>query len=117
LMVDRVSGHITQMNLPEFDPYASSASWYRDYVAYCGVSDDGKKLEAVVVQSGKRKPVLKKKIGEASDEGEPLCTAPDWQRQPVRVSFSPKVGDKLTYSIRGRAAEALKEEEEEESTE
>jgi len=117
LMVDRVSGHITQISLPEFDPYASPASWYRDYVAYCGVSDDGKKLEAVVVQAGKRKPVLKKKIGEASNDGEPLCAAPDWQRQPARVSFAPKVGDKLAYSIRGRAVEAAKEEEEEDATE
>jgi len=117
LMVDRVSGHIAQINLPDFDPYASPASWYRDYVAYCGVSDDGKKLEGVVVQSGKRKPVLKKKIGEASSDGEPLCAAPDWQRQPARVSFQPKAGDKLIYSIRSRAAEAVKEEEEEENSE
>jgi hypothetical protein len=117
LMVDRVSGHITQISMPDFDPYASPASWYRDYVAYCGVTDDGKRLEAVVVQSGKRKPVLKKEIGEASNDGEPLCAAPGWQRQPARVSFEPKAGDKLTYSIRGRAAEAAKEEEEEDATE
>jgi len=117
LVVDRLSGHITQINLPDFDPYASPASWYRDYVAYCGISDDGKKLEAVVAQAGKRKPVLKKKIGEASNDGEPLCAAPDWQRQPARVSFAPKVGDKLTYLIRSRAAEAVKEEEEEEEEE
>jgi len=117
LVVDRLSGHVTQMSLPDFDPFASPASWYRDYVAYCGVSDDGKKLEAVVVQAGKRKPVLKKKIGEAANDAEPLCAAPDWQRQPARVSFAPKVGDKLTYSIRSRGAEAVKEEEEEENLE
>jgi hypothetical protein len=117
LMVDRLSGHVTQMSLPEFDPYTSSASWYRDYVAYCGVSDDGKKLEAVVAQAGKRKPVLKKKIGEASNDSESLCAAPEWQRQPARVSFQPKAGDKFTYSIRGRAVESAKEEEEEENSE
>jgi len=117
LMVDRVSGHITQINLPDFDPDASPASWYRDYVAYCGVSDDGKKLEAVVAQAGRRKPVLKKRIGDAPNDGEPLCPAPDWQRQPARVSFEPKVGDRLIYSIRGRAAEAVRQEEEEESSE
>lgn len=26
----------------EFDSTYSAASWYRDYVAYCGVSDDGR---------------------------------------------------------------------------
>ncbi|HEX8814612.1 MAG TPA: hypothetical protein VF753_03850 [Terriglobales bacterium] len=116
LMVDRVSGHITQIGLADFDPYTSLASWYRDYVAYCGVSDDGKKLEAVVAQAGRRKPVLKKKIGEPANDGEPLCAAPGWERQPMRVSFEQKSGDKLTYSVHGRAVETIKEEEEEEST-
>jgi hypothetical protein len=47
LLVDRVTGRVTQISLPEFDPFYSTASWYRDYVAYCGVSDDGKKLFAI----------------------------------------------------------------------
>src|SRR2546427_556940 len=50
LLVDRLSGKVSQLSLPEFDPFYSTASWYRDYVAYCGVSDDGKKLYAVVAQ-------------------------------------------------------------------
>jgi hypothetical protein len=115
LMIDRVTAHITQIGLTDFDPYMSLASWYRDYIAYCGISDDGKKLEAVVAQAGRWKPVLKKKIGEPANDGEPLCAAPDWQRQPMRVSFEQKSGDKLTYSVRGRAAETIKEEEEDDS--
>ena len=43
-MVDRLTGHVSAISLPEFDSYYSPASWYRDYVAYCCVSDDGKKL-------------------------------------------------------------------------
>ncbi len=111
-IVDRVTGHITQAGLPDFDP---PASWYRDYVAYCGVSDDGKKLEALVVQAGSRKPVLKKKIGEGPEgnDNQPVCAVPDWQRRPMRVTFGPKGGDKQTYSIRGRAAEPVKDEDEE----
>ena len=35
-------------------------SWFRDYVAYCGVSDTGEKLSAVVMQIGRKKPLLKK---------------------------------------------------------
>jgi len=113
LIVDRVTGRVAQANLPDFDPYCSSASWYRDYVAYCGVSDDGKRLEALVVQAGRRKAVLKKKIGEGSEnnDNQPACAAPDWQRRPMRVTFVPTGGDKQTYSIRGRAAEAVKDEE------
>jgi hypothetical protein len=63
LLVDRVTGRVTQINLPEFDPFYSTARWYRDYIAYCGVSDDGKKLFAVVAQLGRRKPILKKPLG------------------------------------------------------
>ena len=49
--VDRLTGRVSQLNLPEFDPFYSTASWYRDYIAYCGVSEDGKKLYAVVPRS------------------------------------------------------------------
>jgi len=71
LRVGRLTGHVTQINLPEFDPFYSTASWYRDYIAYCGVSDDGKKLFAVVAQLGRRKPILKKPLGEADGDDMP----------------------------------------------
>ncbi|HWX93992.1 MAG TPA: hypothetical protein VNY29_15295 [Terriglobales bacterium] len=45
------------------DPFYSTASWYRDYIAYCGVSDDGTKLFAIVAQLGRRKLILKKPLG------------------------------------------------------
>jgi len=60
LLVDRVTGRITPIALAEFDPLYSTASWYRDCTAYCGVSDDGKKLFAMVVQLGRRKPILRR---------------------------------------------------------
>ena len=40
LLVDRVTGRVSQFTLPEFDSFYSTPSWYRDYVAYCGVSDE-----------------------------------------------------------------------------
>ncbi len=72
--------------------------WYRDYVAYCGVSDDGKKLEALVVQAGRRQPVLKTEIGKGpvGNDNQPVCALPDWQRLPMRVTFEPKSGDQQT---------------------
>ena len=81
LLVDRVSGKVSQLSLPEFDPFYSTASWYRDYVAYCGVSEDGKKLYAVVAQVGRRKPVLKKALGEPGGDDDPdsECPAPTWE--------------------------------------
>lgn len=115
LLVDRVTGKVSQIPLPEFDPYYSTASWYRDYVAYCGVSDDGKKLFAVVAQLGRRKPILKKALGEASGDDMPdsECPAPAWQRQPMRVTFEPEENQKLTYSVRGHAVDVVNDSEEE----
>jgi hypothetical protein len=107
LMVSRDTGRVSQLTLPEFDPYYSAASWYRDYVAYCGVSDDGEKLYAVVVQVGRRKPVVRKDLGAAHgrDLPESECPAPEWQRQPARVTFSPVGATKLTFEVRGHAAD------------
>ena len=107
LMVDRITGRVSAINLPDFDTYYSAVSWYRDYVAYCGVSDDGKKMFAMVVQLGRRKPVLKKPLGDATHDEEPdsACPAPVWQRQPARVTFAPQEDEKLTYSVHGHAVD------------
>ncbi len=115
VLVDRMSGRVTQLRLPEFDPYYSSASWYRDYVAYCGVSDSGEKLFAVVAQIGAKKPVLKSNLGETTGGEMPdsECSAPEWQRQPMRVTFSPKGRKQLTFDVHGRGADLSSTAEEE----
>jgi len=114
-VVDRLTGHISPITLPEFDPYLSAASWYRDYVAYCGVSDDGHKLYAVAIQMGHRKPFLRKVMGENSEEGTQaaLCPAPVWQRQPARVTFAPKNAPAFTCTVHTRAVEEESDGEEE----
>jgi hypothetical protein len=114
LMVDRITGKISPINLPEFDPFYSAASWYRDYVAYCGVADDGKKTYAMVAQLSRRKPVLKKPVAEGvGEDAEPdsACPIPTWQREPMRVSFDLS-GGRQTFAIRGRVADLVNETEE-----
>jgi hypothetical protein len=115
LLVDRITGHVSPIILPEFDPFYSKAAWYRDYVAYCGVSDDGKNLYAVVAQLGRRKSILKKALGDAPADDVPdsSCPAPTWQRQPVRVTFSSPLDQRLTYSVRGHAVDVVNDEEDE----
>src|SRR5271166_2573857 len=123
LVVDRVTARISPIALPDFDPFYSAASWYRDYAAYCGVSDDGKKLYAVVAQISRRKPVLKKLL-----EGEPValsdtnasapdsaCPTPAWQRAPIRVTFEPAGSPKQTFAIRGHIVDLITEEQDEEA--
>ncbi len=114
LLVDRVTGRISAINLPEFDALYSVASWYRDYVAYCGVADDGKKTYAVVAQLSRRKPVLKKALAEGVAEDaapDSACPAPVWQRGPVRVSFQAS-GAKETFAIRGHIVDVVNDAEE-----
>lgn len=79
-----MTGRVSQINLPEFDPFYSTASWYRDYIACCGVSDDGKKRFAIVAQLGRRKLILKKPLGNpgGEDEPEPECPAPPGNDSP-----------------------------------
>jgi hypothetical protein len=121
LLVDRVSGRISPINLPEFDAVYSAASWYRDYAAYCGVSEDGKKIYAMVAQINRRKPVLKKSLdGQTIAEdaaADSLCFAPAWQRSPARVTFEPAGAPKRTFAIRGHVVDRLDESEEQENEE
>jgi hypothetical protein len=116
LLVDRLSGRVSPVNLPEFDALYSAASWYRDYAAYCGVADDGKKTFAVVAQLNRRKAVLKKEIAGGPSEdaaADSACPAPVWQRGPARVSFEAAGVAKQTFAIRGHVVDVVSEEEEE----
>jgi len=117
LLVDRMTGRVSPINLPEFDAFYSAANWYRDYVAYCGVSDDGKKTYAMVAQLGRRKPVLKKPLSNEglADDAPPdsACPTPLWQRNPARVSFEPASGGKQTFSVRGHVVDLVNDAEEE----
>jgi hypothetical protein len=106
IIVDRTSGRISKLNLPDFDPFYSVVSWFRDYAAYCGVSD-GQKVYAIVTQLGQRRPIVRSYIRAAlaGDDPDSECAAPAWQKQPVRVTFAPVGGDKLSFAIRGRSGE------------
>jgi hypothetical protein len=95
MQVDRFSGRITLLKLPNFDPQLSAPSWYRDYIAYCGMSKDNARIDAIVMQLGERKPILRKALeGSAKSASvDPLCRAPIWKRKPFALSsISPMVG-------------------------
>ena len=101
LLVDRTTGHVTALHLPDYDPGVSQVSWFRDYAAYCGVTASGKSLYAVVAQLAVRKPVLAKKLAAFNSESAagPACAAPDWQREPLRISFHPAGKDAVSYDF------------------
>jgi hypothetical protein len=91
LLVDRISGHVVALKLPDYDPGVSHVSWFRDYGAYCGLTANGKSLYAVVAQVAARKAALAKKLAAFDPENHPnpVCGTPEWQREPLRVIFHP----------------------------
>ncbi|MGC2695582.1 MAG: hypothetical protein WA738_07305, partial [Candidatus Angelobacter sp.] len=105
--VDRQTGHVAQLNLPAFDGEISETSWYRDYAAYCGASDDGTRVFMMVAQLGKRKPILKKETPAST------CAAPRWERAPSRVTFV-IAGERTTFAVRAHGADLQPETAEEE---
>jgi hypothetical protein len=101
LLVDRVTGRIVALKLPDFDPAVSQATWFRDYAAYCGVTASGKSLYAVVAQVAARKPALAKKLSafDAANPPSPACAPPQWQREPMRVTFHPAGRDQASFDF------------------
>jgi hypothetical protein len=101
LLVDRDTGHVTPLKLPDYDPAVSQASWFRDYAAYCGLTPSGKSLYAVVAQVAARKPVLAKKLSafDAGNQASPVCGPPEWQREPLRITFHPAGRDQVSFDI------------------
>lgn len=105
LLVDRTTGRVTQIALPEFDPFYSDAAWYRDYAAYCGISDNAEKVYAVVMQVGRKKPILRRELGAATNGDMPdsECGTPEWDRKPPNVTFLPKKAQKFTFTLPDRS--------------
>jgi hypothetical protein len=103
LLVDRATGRVTPLKLPDYDPAVSLVSWFRDYGAYCGVTASGKSLYAVVAQVAARKAVLAKKMDafdpDPKNHADPACAQPDWQREPLRVTFHPAGKDAVSFDI------------------
>jgi hypothetical protein len=107
LMVDRSTGHITALHLPDFDTEISDAIWFRDYAAYCGTAETTKGgLFAIVAQLGARRPVVQKQIGKWPQPSppEPVCKPAEWQRAPMRVTLQPTGGEPMTFSVVGAAS-------------
>ncbi len=106
LLVDRVTGAITALRLPDYDPAVSIVVWFRDYAAYCGLTASGRQLYAVVAQISARKPILAKKIASWPPAGEtrPACAPALWQRDPLRVTFQQTGGSAISYGLVGLSA-------------
>ena len=101
LLVDRVTGHITALKLPDYDPAVSQVSWFRDYAAYCGMTASGKSLYAVVAQVAARKPVLAKRLEayDATNHPDPACGCRSGSGSRCGSRFHPAGKDAVSFDI------------------
>jgi hypothetical protein len=107
LLVDRSTGHITALHLPDFDAGVSDAIWFRDYAAYCGTAETVKGgLFAIVAQLGARRAVVQRQIGAwpQTVPAQPVCKPAEWQREPIRVTLQPTGGEAMTFDVIGAAS-------------
>lgn len=107
LMVDRITGHVTALHLPDFDPQVSDAVWFRDYAAYCGIATTVKGgLVAVVAELGARKAVVQKVIAPwpQANAAYPVCAAAQWQRTPMRATLQQTGGAPMTFDVVGTSS-------------
>jgi hypothetical protein len=115
LLVDRQTGHILALHLPDYDPAVSEVVWFRDYAAYCGLTASGKQIYAVVAQVAARKPVLAKKLS-AYDPAAPrtgnVCMPAQWQREPLRVTFQMGQSPAQAFDLVGNSAVIVEDGEE-----
>ncbi len=111
LLVDRLTGRVTALKLPDYDPGASQVAWFRDYAAYCGVTAAGKSLYAVVAQIGVHKPVLARKLSayDAENHPWPVCDSPEWQREPLKITFHPNGQEAAGFDLVGGSTVLVEE--------
>jgi hypothetical protein len=107
LLVDRATGRVSALHLPDFDPVVSDVVWFRDFAAFCGTAQTAKGgLFAQVAQIGVRRPIVHKQIGPWPQPNRtfPVCKPAVWERQPMRVTLQPIGGEPSTFSVVGSAA-------------
>lgn len=107
LQVDRTSGHVAPIHLPNFDPQISEVSWFRDYAAYCGLIPTLKGgVVAVVAELGARKAIAQHTLASWPLEAHthPVCSAAQWQRAPMRATVSLTGGTPVTFDVAGTSS-------------
>lgn len=106
LLVDRGTGHIAVVHLPDYDAAISNVVWFRNYAAYCGLNASGKQLYGVVTQLKVRKPVLAEKLElwGAGSHPTPACAPAVWQREPLQVTFQPNGAAPATFALAAQSA-------------
>ncbi len=107
LQVDRPTGHITPLHLPNFDAQISEVTWFRDYAAYCGLIPTLKGgVVAVVAELGNHKAIAQHVLANwpLDKPAFPVCMPSQWQRSPMRATLSLTGGQAVTFDVAGTSS-------------
>ena len=96
-----MTGRVTPLKLPDYDPGREPGELVSRLRRLLRGDRDGKSLYAVVAQVAARKPVLAKKLAafDAENHPDPACEQPEWQREPLRITFHPAGKDAVSFDI------------------
>ena len=96
------------LKLPDFDPFYSQVSWYRDYAAYCGIPSSGERVNAPGLRDRQQEAAVSQGAGQEHA----------WATRPTAIArrhhvgapagagdVSPQDGDKFTVNVSGRFAD------------
>lgn len=72
----------------------------------------------MVAQLAARRPVLAKELSafKPASNASPLCAAPEWQRDPMQITFHPQGKDAITFDLVPGSAMLVEESDEEAET-
>ena len=107
LQVDRSTGHITPLHLPDFDAQVSEVVWFRDYAAYCGLIPTLKGgVVAIVAELGAHKPIAQHTLANwpLDKPPHPVCASAQWQRTPMRATLTLTGGASVTFDVAGTSS-------------
>ena len=92
LLVDRTTGRITALHLPDFDAEVSDAVWFRDYAAYCGTAETaGRTLRhrRAAWRAPRRGPEADRQVAPARARLAPSASPPSGSANPCASPSSP----------------------------
>lgn len=107
LQVDRTTGHVTPLHLPNFDAQISEVAWFRDYAAYCGLIPTLKGgVVATVAELGTRRVVAQHVLASWPLEraSYPICAPAQWARTPMRATLTLTGGTPVTFNVAGTSS-------------
>ncbi len=107
LQVDRSTGRVSPVHLPNFDAQISEVTWFRDYAAYCGLIPSLKGgVVAIVAELGAHKAVAQHVLANwpLDHALHPVCAAVQWQRTPMRATLALTGGSPITFDVAGTSS-------------